>query len=327
MADGDLNRIARYALGEWELGVLDVQEVSRSENIVFRLEGADGNLYVLRLHRPGYHSLEELVSEQIWTSALAAAGFNVPVPLMTRAGAPYGRVRVLEEDRFTGVLTWVSGETMDILMQKSPHAHSAGLRFRQLGRLLGRLHNHSSNWSPPAGFRRHALDEHGLAGERPFWGPFWDAACLSEAQRTRFTALRAQIFDILSGLPKEAASFSLIHADLHPGNVVVNGEQLHVIDFDDSGFGWHAYDLAVAMKDYQDHPQFEHFRDALIQGYRSVRQLPDQALSLLPLFLLVRALVSVGWADARPELDHPDYAQRLVSYVEEKADPVLMPYS
>ena len=31
---------------------------------------------------------------------------------------------------------------------------------------------------------------------------------------------------------------------------------LAVIDFDDAGFGWHLYDLAVALIGYQDHPDF-----------------------------------------------------------------------
>ena len=66
----------------------------------------------------------------------------------------------------------------------------------------------------------------------------------------------------------------MIHADLHPGNVVISGDRLHVIDFDDAGFGWHAYDLAVALKDYQNDPQFDAYQTALIQGIVSVGRWP-----------------------------------------------------
>jgi len=45
-------------------------------------------------------------------------------------------------------------------------------------------------------------------------------------------------------------------ADLPPGNLLVHKDQLAVIDFDDAGFGWHHYDLAVALVHSQTDSQF-----------------------------------------------------------------------
>ena len=90
-------------------------------------------------------------------------------------------------------------------------------------------------------------------------------------------------------------------ADLHPHNLLVNGDQLHVIDFDDSGFGWHQYEIAVALDAYRKPPHFEVARDALIAGYRSERPLSDAAIELLPMFLLIRSLALLGWLHERPE--------------------------
>ena len=47
-------------------------------------------------------------------------------------------------------------------------------------------------------------------------------------------------------LERQPAVYSMIHADMHPGNVLVDGDRLTVIDFDDAAWGWHAYDIAVA---------------------------------------------------------------------------------
>ena len=77
-----------HTLDQWGIEPADLVEVSRSENIVFRVDAADGNRYVLRLHRPGYHSYRALVSEQTWTAALADAGVDVPVPRPTLDGQP-----------------------------------------------------------------------------------------------------------------------------------------------------------------------------------------------------------------------------------------------
>ena len=104
----------------------------------------------------------------------------------------------------------------------------------------------------------------------------------------------------------------MIHADLHPRNLVVDGERLHVIDFDDSGFGWHMYELAVGLFSYQGHPRFREIVGAVFGGYREVRPLNAELAALLPLFLLARSLAQIGWLADRPEVAKPRAARPLV---------------
>jgi len=319
----DLIEAAERALRQWDLGPASVEPVSRSENIVFRVDAVDGHKYVLRMHRPGYHSYDGLVSEQLWTAALARAGVDVPIPRATRRGEPYGQIQVEGETRFAGVLEWVEGIPMGVLVEATEDVDQRAAQFSALGELLASLHAQAASWQIPSNFSRHALDADGLMGEAPFWGPFWRAGAITENQKQHFSALRQEIHTILRRLPKDPDRYSLIHADLHPGNVVVNGERLHVIDFDDAAFGWHIYDFAVALKNYEGDPEFSTYQAALISGYRRQRQIDDEALALIPLFLLIRALNSIGWADARPELGHPEYGPGLAKYVEERAESVL----
>ena len=102
--------------------------------------------------------------------------------------------------------------------------------------------------------------------------------------------------------------------------MLIDGAHAAVIDFDDSGFGWHQYDLAVALVAYQDHPDFAMFRDACIAGYRSVRTISDADLALLPMFLLIRDMAQMGWFHQRPELPRaavlPRIKARICSKVE-----------
>ena len=319
----DLNEIAIQVLQQWDLGPAVTELVSHSENIVFRVATVDGRKFVLRLHRPGYHSYENLISEQLWTSALQDAGIDVPVPRPTSTGEPFGQIAVNGENRFVGMLEWVDGTTMAALVSASGDDAQRAAKFTALGELLARLHEQASAWQLPGNFSRHALDADGLMGEAPFWGPFWSAAALTADQQAHFRTLRETLYAILSRLPRDGNGYSLIHADLHPGNVVVNGDRLHIIDFDDAAFGWQIYDFAIALKDYQDDPAFSTYQSALVDGYRRQRPISDEALALIPLFLLIRALNAIGWADARPELGHPEYGPRLASYVEERAESVL----
>ena len=77
LSDADARAIAETALPHWGLQPERMELVSRSENIVFRLETPNG-AHALRLHRPGYHTLAELESELQWTRALNAAGVQAP---------------------------------------------------------------------------------------------------------------------------------------------------------------------------------------------------------------------------------------------------------
>ena len=83
-----LRALAVRALAEWGLDDAHLEPIGISENASFRVDGP-GRRYVLRIHRPGYHTLAELESEQVWTAALREAGLDVPVPVGTREGHGY----------------------------------------------------------------------------------------------------------------------------------------------------------------------------------------------------------------------------------------------
>lgn len=300
-------RAAWRALAAWDVSAAAIERVSVSENIVFRVDGAGGERHALRLHRPRYHTLAELRSEQVWTNALAQAGVDAPIAVPTRRGEGYAPVALNVGDgewRYAGLLEWVDGTplwaSIDAALEQ-PGGHAALEHFAALGEIMAAIHNQSSRWRLPRGFVRHRLDAEGFVGERPFWGRFWESPHAGAAARRRLAALRHQVARALRGLSTSPAVFGLIHADLHARNVIVNGRRLHVIDFDDAGFGWHAYELAVALHAHQRHPRREAFLAALVKGYRRVRPLADAVVATVPLFLLVRTLASIGWTATRPE--------------------------
>ena len=66
-------------LQQWNVKALNIEVASHSENIVYKVLAEDKQQYALRVHRPGYHSLAELASEQVWTDALDHYGINVPI--------------------------------------------------------------------------------------------------------------------------------------------------------------------------------------------------------------------------------------------------------
>jgi Ser/Thr protein kinase RdoA (MazF antagonist) len=196
---------------------------------------------------------------------------------------------------------WTEGTLLSDLLEAGDA--SAEIHFEQLGAIEAAMHNQSSGWRPPPGFARHAVDRDGLMGDAPFWGPFWDHPVFTQAERALVIATRDRIRGAMDRYGRDPATFGMIHADLHPGNLLVGGDGLTVIDFDDCAFGWHLYDIAVGLVHQQRSPHFTALRHAFVRGYRTGRPLGDDALALLPMFLLVRGLAQIGWLHQRPEID------------------------
>jgi Ser/Thr protein kinase RdoA (MazF antagonist) len=279
--------------------------VSLSENVTYRVvDRRDGVAYALRLHRPWYHTIDELISERVWIRALVDAGIAVQAPMRTRDGQEYASVTVpgTGERRFAGLARWTTGRVLAEMLRETVDTRIAERHFEQLGALTASIHDQAATWQPPAGFTRHRLDADGFMGSTPHWGPFWDHQSLSAAERRLMLDTRARLHEALARLEQQPSVYSVIHADMHPGNVLVDGDRLTVIDFDDAAWGWHVYDIAVALL-HQRGPNLAAFERAYLAGYRSVRRISEQSLMLVPMFRLVRGLAQIGWYHQRPELD------------------------
>jgi Ser/Thr protein kinase RdoA (MazF antagonist) len=294
---------ARQALDQFPIKPVDVSLLVRAENITFKVADDGGNLYALRLHRPAYHTLEELQSERLWTKALLQAGIHVPEPITTRDGRDYAGVDVplLGRHCHASLSRWVPGELLMQLIRDDTPRERLELYFQKLGALIATMNDQAADWHPPAKFRRHALDADGLVGVQPFWGRFWERSDLSPAERALLVETRTRIHELLIRYGKDAARYSVIHADLHPGNALVNGNTLTAIDFDDTAWGWHMYDLAAALNQCQELAEFRALYGACVEGYRNVRPVAEEDLAMLPLFLLVRGMAEIGWFADRPE--------------------------
>jgi Ser/Thr protein kinase RdoA (MazF antagonist) len=300
---------ALQALSAFGVEPREVRLVWHAENLTFRvIDARGGEAYALRLHRPGYNSLEELQAEFAWARALAASGVPTPVRLVAEDGAGYVATYTAERDehRFASLTQWVEGILLSRVLEAEPDL-SAKLRYMaELGALVARMHKQSVDWVRPAGFERRRLDMEALIGERPVWGRFERLPGLSIDERVLLLRARDRLRGRLDRQALDGLGFGLIHADPHPGNVIVVAGALSVIDFDDAGFGYHLYDLAAILIQFQDEADFPAYRTALLQGYRSVRSLPEAMLDLLPAFLVIRGLGLLGWFEQRPKLAGSD---------------------
>lgn len=292
-----IERLATSALQRWRIGNARLALLHHRENAVFRVEAATGERFALRVHRPGYQTRASVQSELAWTDALRDADVDSPAAV---AGTDGERVQeVAHAD--------VPGARLCVLFRWVEGAPLAGAdtvaAFELLGTINAKLHRHAEHWTPPPAFVRQRWDLDGMLGKHALWGRFGDLAALTAAERTLLSraadAVRSELMQYGTG----ADRFGLIHADLMPDNVLVDGGVPRLIDFDDCGFGWFLYDLATLLQLHEGRPHHDAALDAWLRGYRRVRALDDAHMGRLPALSMARRLVVLGWLHTRRDTD------------------------
>jgi len=104
--------------------------------------------------------------------------------------------------------------------------------------------------APAPGFVRIRWDWETFFGDTMVYGGInaadvWDL--LPDDLRRRFDRAAARMKHVMTQLGSAADSVGLIHADLHLDNALFWHDEVRVIDFDDCGFGYWLYDIAVAL--------------------------------------------------------------------------------
>ena len=285
----NVHTLADEAANHWNGRV--VRLIRNRENAVFEMEFPKGRA-ALRLHREGYQDAAAIRSELWWCQALADAGVAVPRPLPPLVSLSNGRL--------ASAIAWVDGQPLG----------EAGTDFAAplatvldqhcaLGRLLAHLHSVTDRLTLPPEFTRPRWDVHGLVGDQPFWGRFWDHPSATSAQRVALLRARQYLALWLAEF-ETTGDFGPIHADVLRENVLVNEGSLNLIDFDDSGLGFRLYDLGTVLSQNLYEPAYPLIRDALISGYSETRAATVEAVEM---FTLARTCASVGWTMPRLSAD------------------------
>jgi Ser/Thr protein kinase RdoA (MazF antagonist) len=295
----DLEVMVRQGLSSWDLPPdTEVSLLNLSENATFVLKPPHGEELVLRVHRVGYSSLQEIRSELAWIRALRRErAIDTARPIPTREG---GLVQRLEPTSGRAARYAVAFERLPGT-EPRPGDHGASW-FERLGELTARMHLHSKAWVLPPGFRRKRWDLDTMVGPRGYWGPWRAAVGLDRGgtktleQALEFIRRRLEAFGM--GIER----FGLVHADLRLANLLADGDTLRIIDFDDCGFSWFMYDFAAAVSFIERDAQLPALLGAWVQGYRKVAVLHREEIDVLPVFVALRRILLCAWLASHSEV-------------------------
>ncbi len=290
------------ALNRWDIPAgATTRLINVAENRTYLVEAGGGFRSVLRVHRAGYHSRREILSELDWLKALAESGaVDVPAIIAGRGGDEVQTVGISGDRgcRNLVMFAFVDGNHPD-------ERGELGDEFRSLGRIAARTHVHSRQWRRPDGFQRPVWDINAVFGPQPRWGDWRSApnvtpdilAVLERAER--LLRRRLAVFGTGPG------RFGLIHADMRLANLIVGNGRIWLIDFDDCGFGWFLYDFATAISFIEDHPQVSKLKEAWLEGYTEILPLSREEVGEMDSFVMLRRMALLAWIGSRIDSTEP----------------------
>jgi len=292
-----LQRIAEAALPLCDLPAgATATMINLSENATYRVD-AGGRKWALRVHREGYHSKQAIASELAWLQALRRDGaVTTPVPLKGRNGELIQIVTLPGlASRHVVLFDWETGVEPDESELLGP--------FEILGAATARMHLHSRAWTRPKNFERLTWDFDGAFGKIKHWGSWQDGMGLDQGKTKLFQRAVDLIERRLKIFGKGHERFGLIHCDMRLANLLIDGDETKVIDFDDCGFSWYLYDCATALSFIEHRPDVPELVEAWVKGYRTVAPLSPEDEHEIPTFVLFRRLLLVAWIGSHAETD------------------------
>jgi len=251
----------REAAGEWSSSAV-VQFVPERSVTLRALDPAEQTLAFVKCYAPQTQDVARLAARyDLFASRLRTADPTLRSP----------RVLAHSHDHNLLLLEPMPGRSW--LHLDRPAAIDA---LRRLGRAIAVVHATALGANSASGVRRFVrLDPTHItrAGE-----------LISQARPELATATRT-LTNRLTADPPAAQEQVLLHGDCHPGNVLVAGDRLSLIDIDQAGTGPAAADIGslLARLNYgsvlgeRDPATATVMTNAFLEGYSQVRALPDDS--------------------------------------------------
>lgn len=316
----------QQALPLW--GAVDggsAQLINVSENQTFLIEALNGARLILRVHRVGYQTRAAIESELAW---IAALGAETDLPISEAVAGRDGQV----------LQSFVAGDGLPRLAVLFHYIPGREPRidddltgvFRTLGVYAATMHSHSLAWPRPAGFERPVLNAAAILDADGSWGDWRVAPGVDAEARAVLLRLDVALRQRLALYGTAPERFGLIHGDMRLGNLLVDGERLALIDFDDSGISWFAYDFAASISFHETSSVVPALRAAWLEGYRTARDFGEEDVAAIDAMVMLRRMALLAWMgshhDTKLAQTHVDcYADGTVALAERFLNGPLWP--
>lgn len=253
---------------------------TRGDADIYRVKTAESDFY-LKVYRPP-QSLEVAEAEASFVSALSASGVPVVNPVPRRDGT------------FGSGVSAPEGTRPMLLFEQAPPPLPPQLDaalLAQIGETIARLHAAADELGTDLGVP--AIESDAFLKERVYYA----SRFLSQQDSAYLCHLSKHLGLVLEKLPQRTPDFGLCHADLVLSNLRLTAEgTVTLFDFGNALRTWRAFEFAVIYGSLQN--RYRDSRESLwkayLQGYASIRPLPEVAPEQLAVMLTLRQIGFLG---------------------------------
>jgi Ser/Thr protein kinase RdoA (MazF antagonist) len=242
--------------------------------------------------------LPNLKAEIFWVGQLATVeGLTVPVPIKNRNSEYISTAwhPMLERNLHAVLFSWLDGEELG----DEPTEEM----MRATGRAMARMHAASRDTKLPEGASLPIVDD-------VFWDN-GDSIEPSDLVASEEKAIIAGAVEKIEAITRDLYSRNrpqLIHADVHPWNVMWQGADVAVFDFDDCVIGLPVQDIAVTLY-YNDTAEQD---AAFLAGYQELAPLPEFTQYEISALKLQRRIVLLSYI---LETENPEHRAMVPEYL------------
>lgn len=317
-----LGDLANQATKQYSIEDAGYYFIRHNENLTYRVtDGKIGEKYVLRIHMPregfsqstAQHSYESLRAEMEF---LKAIGENTDIAVQKPMLNHYGDYVSKIIDRHNGttlnatLLSWIEGQTMD------PDSEEIEQLAYKTGIMTAKLHSFSASWQKKVA--RHSYDISKLTKVLDTIEGAIDLGLMNKQQYAAIRSGGEKICEYMKELEAQPHLNGLIHSDLQKSNLIVYEGAVTPIDFCLCGYGSFYMDLGGLYADFGPAP----VREALLQGYRSIRELPEEDMKYIEAFFIKVILLTMATHLHNPKM-HEWYIRRTQPICDDYIVPLL----
>jgi len=297
---------AREILAKYSLHDVEISCINYEFNATFKVVTCNGDKYALRINVNSTRTPSNMQAEIEFVNFVSRIpALKTPRPIANNENQYITSVLHAESGRTVHAIlyTWLEGEEIG---DEPTHE-----QLVTVGAAMATMHQSS---------RQFKLS--GMAELPTFSDWLWGTEDFLLSDKSLLTPDQyAGIKDAIAIIENDTRNLfssnpiQVIHGDLHGWNLMWHEGELAIFDFDDCGYGIPHQDLAVTLY-YLDTPEQD---EAILEGYRSICEIPAYSKAQMSSLLLQRRLVLLNYLY---ETNNPEHKAMLPAYLEKTMERV-----
>ncbi len=292
----------------YDLDSSTIEEIDTWANFIFEAKRSDKS-YILRISHSSYRTRDQIKAEIEWIDFLEKKDVRVAMPILSMNNQFVEEISLEDSTSFyTTLFLKVPGETI-----ANNHVLMTPAVIEKWGSILGRLHSLTKEYEPKSSIKRkHWYEKPEIVNINETLA---DYPVILEKAKKHIAYIKS--------LPKDQDTYGLIHYDLHEVNLLVDGEDITVIDFDDCQYDYLIADFSSIFfqlvwrfhtAEKSRETVVKEFYPQFMKGYLKEHPLSEFWISKISDFLQLRHIFLFCNALMELKIEYDEFLENVINW-------------